>query len=397
MAHVTRVHVEGLLGRTEPLSLDLNRDINIIFGNNGCGKTSLLKIINAAMNMSSEEMVGIPVKRVEVDIHSVDRDDVFTHTWERSKESPGIKQVESERMRLIASLSPEDPNFRDYMRLLGDTRKSAWRVRSKSRRKGNAVVNRWAHRYLPTTRLHTGDSSQSQSRDARVQEDKLNRSFAQSINSKWLVFYNQVLSQVREIQENGLVNSVLQSISLKLRPEEGPMLDPHEAFRKVKGFLSRQETVGAEGFMTEEAFCSRYQSEAGMRKVVENINDVEQRIAESMANVNQFVQVVESLFSNEKKLTNEESGLSVCLRDGTRISPGLLSSGEKHLLLILFEALTVDVNSIIIDEPELSMHIDWQRKLIPTMTTLNPDCQIIVASHSPEIMAEASDNMIFKI
>ena len=43
------------------------------------------------------------------------------------------------------------------------------------------------------------------------------------------------------------------------------------------------------------------------------------------------------------------------------------------------------------------MHIDWQRKLLLTMRQINPDAQIIVATHSPDIMAEIPDSQIFEV
>jgi predicted ATP-dependent endonuclease of OLD family len=54
-------------------------------------------------------------------------------------------------------------------------------------------------------------------------------------------------------------------------------------------------------------------------------------------------------------------------------------------------------SSLLIDEPEISMHIDWQQELISAMTTLNSSAQIILATHSPEIMADVDDDRIFRL
>ncbi|MEN8215570.1 MAG: hypothetical protein ABFS56_04190 [Pseudomonadota bacterium] len=43
------------------------------------------------------------------------------------------------------------------------------------------------------------------------------------------------------------------------------------------------------------------------------------------------------------------------------------------------------------------MHIDWQQQLINVMTQLNPSAQIILATHSPEIMADVDDDRIFRL
>ena len=64
-----------------------------------------------------------------------------------------------------------------------------------------------------------------------------------------------------------------------------------------------------------------------------------------------------------------------------------LSSGEQHLLtfLTLFLVLRRNDNVFFIDEPEISLSMAWQRKLLPLLSEFAPQAQIIVATHSPEI------------
>ncbi|MFV0845091.1 AAA family ATPase [Klebsiella quasipneumoniae] len=73
-----------------------------------------------------------------------------------------------------------------------------------------------------------------------------------------------------------------------------------------------------------------------------------------------------------------------------------LSSGEKQILILLTESLLQDGESklFIADEPELSLHIDWQSKILPSIRRLNKSAQIIVATHSPEVAGEYPDNIL---
>lgn len=73
-----------------------------------------------------------------------------------------------------------------------------------------------------------------------------------------------------------------------------------------------------------------------------------------------------------------------------------LSSGEKQLFILLTEALLQKENNylFIADEPELSLHIDWQKRILQEMLTLNPNAQIIVATHSPEIAGNYPDKVV---
>jgi len=65
-----------------------------------------------------------------------------------------------------------------------------------------------------------------------------------------------------------------------------------------------------------------------------------------------------------------------------------LSSGEKQLLLIMLTALLQEKKECIffIDEPEISLHNDWQYVLIEKIKELNPNCQLILSTHSPSMI-----------
>lgn len=73
-----------------------------------------------------------------------------------------------------------------------------------------------------------------------------------------------------------------------------------------------------------------------------------------------------------------------------------LSSGEKQILILLTETLLQQNKPFIFmaDEPELSLHIEWQRNLITSIRSLNPNAQIIFATHAPEIAANHSKKII---
>lgn len=101
-----------------------------------------------------------------------------------------------------------------------------------------------------------------------------------------------------------------------------------------------------------------------------------------------FFDIVDSLFASTGKKVNRESDeLSFIYRD-TAISPYVLSSGEKQALLILATVLTEDNAPavLLMDEPEISLHFDWQSRLLEDIRMLNPHVQVIVSTHSPALI-----------
>jgi len=83
MAHIERFSIEGLAGRKDTFSRDLNRDINIFFGLNGSGKTSLLKILHSALSGDTIVLNNVPFKTAEVQMYSNDFKKSFTLSIEQ--------------------------------------------------------------------------------------------------------------------------------------------------------------------------------------------------------------------------------------------------------------------------------------------------------------------------
>ena len=68
------------------------------------------------------------------------------------------------------------------------------------------------------------------------------------------------------------------------------------------------------------------------------------------------------------------------------------------ILLLLFTLFLMEdkPNVLLLDEPEISLHIEWQDKLVSMMNELNPNCQIIMTTHSPNIFADGwEDKLVF--
>ena len=76
------------------------------------------------------------------------------------------------------------------------------------------------------------------------------------------------------------------------------------------------------------------------------------------------------------------------------IASDKLSSGEKQMLSFLCYNAFSENTAIFIDEPELSLHVDWQRLLLPTLLEQGTGNQFVIATHSPFIYAKYPDKEI---
>jgi predicted ATPase len=101
-----------------------------------------------------------------------------------------------------------------------------------------------------------------------------------------------------------------------------------------------------------------------------------------------FNESIDRLFKpSSKKLNIEDEKISFVLEDSTLLDWTLLSSGEKQLLIILLTVLCQDEKPsiLLMDEPEISLDIAWQFELLTIIRTINPNCQLIIVTHSPAI------------
>jgi predicted ATP-dependent endonuclease of OLD family len=112
-----------------------------------------------------------------------------------------------------------------------------------------------------------------------------------------------------------------------------------------------------------------------------------------------LLDIIDELFSEtDKKVNRDKNELEFLLGD-KEINAYQLSSGEKQLLVILLNVLVQDnkPSILLMDEPEISLHIEWQRKLIKYIRELNPNAQIIIATHSPAIIMEGWLDKVFNL
>lgn len=131
--------------------------------------------------------------------------------------------------------------------------------------------------------------------------------------------------------------------------------------------------------------------------LVRAFDDYEKRDAKSRAELDRFEGVLNSFLVESGKevfFSEREASLRFRLKGNADESGrpiGQLSSGEKQIVTMLtyLAFLTGEQSIFVVDEPELSLHLAWQTKLVDALTELRPKgSQLILATHSPEIVGE---------
>ena len=122
-------------------------------------------------------------------------------------------------------------------------------------------------------------------------------------------------------------------------------------------------------------------------KDVESMQSEKQELTKVFSDYEKEVNIY---FDSKKRFSINDDGQFSINAKGREVQPTDLSSGEKHILALLGRAaLSRKEGAVFVaDEPELSLHLDWQRMILPSIIKLSPKSQIIVATHSPAINAK---------
>ncbi len=101
-----------------------------------------------------------------------------------------------------------------------------------------------------------------------------------------------------------------------------------------------------------------------------------------------FQDMVDKLFHDTGKTIQRDKNELYFTSFGESISPYKLSSGEKQMLIILLSVLVQNRRhyTLFMDEPEVSLHVEWQQQLISSILELNPNVQVILTTHSPAVI-----------
>ena len=208
-----------------------------------------------------------------------------------------------------------------------------------------------------------------------------------------------ILNKVfRSVSTNGdLVNHLLKGVHITVEPEDATHIR-FDIIRSLDSPVLDSETMNMVDSRIRSALDFQlyhlqrkyldYQVNIGNRIISalqQGHTEEAQLLSESKK---RFQDMVDDLFEETgKKIVRTENEIRFS-QIGETLVPYQLSSGEKQMLAILLTVLVEDQQPYVLfmDEPEVSLHIEWQKRLIDLIVELNPNVQIILTTHSPAVI-----------
>ena len=191
-----------------------------------------------------------------------------------------------------------------------------------------------------------------------------------------------ILNKVfRSVNTNGdLQNHLLKGVHLTVEPEDATHIH-YDIIRSMDSPILDNETMNL--------VDSRISSVLDGNRIIEQLQAGHADAAQELSKPKtRFQDIVDELFEETgKKIVRTENEIRFS-QIGETLVPYQLSSGEKQMLAILLTVLVEDQQPYVLfmDEPEVSLHIEWQKRLIDLIVELNPNVQIILTTHSPAVI-----------
>ncbi len=202
-------------------------------------------------------------------------------------------------------------------------------------------------------------------------------------------------------QSQALDQSFPRRVIVALGSQDAPLAD--DVSRRLRDVEQKRSSLIEAGLL-DKSGAPEILSQAELRgKEVRQVigvylNDMEQKFSkfdQLFQRASLFKEIISEKFRFKSVMISREKGISARMDDGQEIPLTDLSSGEQHELVLLYELLfgVRDDALILIDEPELSLHVGWQVKFIPDLERIQKlrSLQIIMATHSPQIINDRWD------
>lgn len=439
--------VEGLHEQFD-VELELKPGLNIIYGKNGKGKTTVLHILANAFEMDFRRFRYLSFRRIVISTFSgasleirrsadPDHVDVFINGEATSllSSSDALSELELASIRgALGERATYLPAFRSVLERVRDEASAYYRDRgrdnvvdeieakelqalrdirggrkardlaeSRAIREEASITARktvqcrqWFGPFVPTIRypsiIEVDDGLTSEWRAAQLEMAEREQNMFADVFVKVFRTIVGLDNPQKHFEIEAALTSIADSLDSKdyqlgnRRSEQisAQLLDAMEFFKRKPS----HESEGIEGSVLGLYVETLIERKEGRKNALQSCRDFE-------ASINKFL-------DRQKKIRIGEfigrertrSAVTVGTEGGRAYGLTALSSGERQILTMLYSASRSRFKDgiFLIDEPELSLHIDWQRKILNELMSLAPNRQIIACTHSPEVGADHFDD-----
>ena len=414
---VTNVIITGFWG-TRRLSMRLNPDTNFLIGVNGTGKTTAINMIAAALNADFTTLDRLPFDKISIHLKEFQgKGRTLIEVLKQPRENSPFPEISyritdkatKEKVEYSLVSLEEQLSFRDY----------EFRQR-KYRTKARPDILEHMKRLVNVSWLsiHRAESFRAP-REERSYESTVDKKL-DDLSGDFLRYLSQL--QLRGSQETAkfqqkvflslikqqTMDSLISAIGeMNLDEERSALVSIFRLYRLDEETFSPHINTHFSNVEKSRIVWQKQQplkndnvisliSMLRVHLVVQewsNLLKTQDKIFEPRET---FLSTINDMLIGKKIMINNRNEFVAVSPQKRVFTLKQLSSGEKQLFIILGESLLQEKAPwiYIADEPELSLHVTWQSQLIDSLRMINPNAQIIFATHSPDIVSQYDSKTI---
>lgn len=375
---IKSIAVSGLNGRMD-FNLSFHPDINIVTGKNGSGKTTLLKLLWYMMSGNLDRIAPeINFKTAEIETDS------FVLSIKRKDTTPSRKGRRREEMEWnFKSTKGDQPITESFSSPVADSSGSY----PPTGRLSRVVADLGSSVFFPTfRRIEGGFSMGGTPENPTASYAMYYHGDASAIGS---VFAR--LSDVLSVRQHQFVASISTNDIVSMLTKQ--YADISERINQDSTRRSRAITELIEKYRQAKASPTRESEKLDVAtKILEDIQTLVTEHKERQELLLKSFTALNELISKIFQHKGIRVTSHLTLGEASQaISSDVLSAGEKQMLSFLTYNAFAKKSTIFIDEPEISLHVDWQRTLFPILLSQGTQNQFVVATHSPFIYSKYED------
>ncbi len=423
--YIESFKITKLWGYRKEIKLPFNSDVNVLIGPNGSGKTTILNLLHSILSADLRSILALDFEQAEIKLREFILDSVRTvkvEVTERNlKFSVGQNKFEIDiRNTLSGRRFPDDYISTEKGNTVWERMPQPFeRERRLPKEFYDVLTTLVPIVWLPVSRRLpiTEDEEERYARRGLLESVDVrlhvlleglyhyHSRLTTQLAERYREFERQVLSVILYSKEHDRVSSI--PYSLPTESEKKQLIGAFDA----AGLLNEQmQSRIEEHFAAAEKVGKRISENVSLeledilvvplisrtKSMVEYARKLEKYRTDIFAPLRLYEETVNS-FLDDKTITLDENGhLEIKLSSKSELNWHSLSSGEKQILILLTQVLLRlnDPVVYIADEPELSLHVKWQLKLLEALVTIGGQKQVIVATHSPDIVGDFREKVI---
>ena len=435
---ITKISVEGLFGIFDHfIPLNIDERITIIHGLNGFGKSNILRMLDGLVNFKYSVLINVPfnnfkvyfddksileVKKKDIEATEDKQENIVINLYRNGFDKVSFypdKDYKNTELKTFSDLS-DLIEYSDFLKqrigrieTVGSFSYDPQKIKRKFSKPLiiseehnwlNDINNNINIRLIESQRLLDVNNSDSSTMHPTV--STYSKELAKLMRDKFAEYGKESQSLDRTFP----IRAVQQQHATDLTDEQ-----LKEQLNVLENSRNRLTELGLLDKEEDSEFSNQLKDiDDSTRNILSvYVEDTKKKLS-IFNNIASKIELLKTIINRKfaysyKKINfSKEQGfiLTTCYpnsnaSDAKTISPTDLSSGEQHELVLLYELLfKVEPNSLVlIDEPELSLHVGWQSQFLKDLQEITElaDLDILLATHSPDIIQDRWDDLTVEL